>query len=162
MEFNLNFFLLQLGTFIVGMWLSSLIFLPYLKKWMQDRQKRIEDQLATAEKRQKESEALKADLEGKLKGLEQRSTEILQDARKEANQAKNDIVQSARKEAELFLADARTALENERKTALRTLQNEVGSLAVSIAEKIIRSSVDAKVHEKIVKESIQEMNAPKK
>ncbi len=44
MEFNLNVFLLQLATFVVGMWLSSKIFLPQLKGWMESRQKRIEDQ----------------------------------------------------------------------------------------------------------------------
>lgn len=99
MEFNVNFFVLQLVTFAIGIWLATLIFIPYLKNWMQSRQKRIEDQLNTAEKRQKESESLKADLERKLKDLEQRTTETLQEARKEAARMKDDIVHAARKEA---------------------------------------------------------------
>ncbi len=161
MEFNVTVFALQLATFLIGMWLSSIIFLPYLKGWMGDRQKRIEDQLATAEKRQKESEALKLELEKKLKELEQRTTEALQDARKEAGRMKEEIVQNSRKEAELILADARKAIESERKSVSQSLQQEMGVLAVAIAEKIIRSSVDAKVQDKIVKESIQEIQTRK-
>jgi F-type H+-transporting ATPase subunit b len=161
MEFNVTVFALQLATFLIGMWLSSIIFLPYLKGWMGDRQKRIEDQLATAEKRQKESEALKLELDKKLKELEQRTTEALQDARKEAGRMKEEIVQNSRKEAELILADARKAIESERKSVSQSLQQEMGVLAVAIAEKIIRSSVDAKVQDKIVKESIQEIQTRK-
>ncbi len=161
MEFNVNFFILQLVTFAIGIWLSTLIFIPYLKNWMKSRQKRIEDQLNNAEKRQKESEVLKADLERKLKDLEQKATETLQEARKEAGRMKDDIVQAARKEADLFLADARKTIENESQAVSRSLQKEVGTLAVAIAEKLIRSSIDAKVQEKIVQESIREINAQK-
>lgn len=161
MEFNLSVFLLQLATFLVGMYLSSKIFLPQLKEWMESRQKRIEEQIATADKRQAEAANLKTDFEKKVKELEQGTAEILQRSRKEASQARDEAVQSARKEAELILADARKAIESERQAVTQALQKEVGLLAVEIAEKIIRSSVDAKVQEKIVKESIQELGARK-
>jgi F-type H+-transporting ATPase subunit b len=161
MEFNVNFFLLQLVTFAIGLWLSWLIFIPYLKNWMQSRQKRIEDQLANAEKRQKESEALKADFDKKVKELEQSTAEILQKTRQEAGRAKDETVQAARKEAELILTEARKAIESERQEVTQTLQKEVGALAVAIAEKIIRSSVDGKVQEKLIRESVRELGAKK-
>jgi F-type H+-transporting ATPase subunit b len=161
MEFNLSVFLLQLATFVVGMFLSALVFLPYLRGWMSDRQKRIEGQLATAEQRQKDAEKLQAELEQKMKDLEQKTTETLQTARREADRMKNEIVQAARKESELTLADARKVLESERKAASATLQKEIGALAVDIAEKIIRASVDGKVQDKIVQESLQGLNARK-
>lgn len=65
------------------------------------------------------------------------------------------------KKRDLFLADARRTIENESQAVSLALQKEVGSLAVSIAEKLIRSSVDAKVQDKIVQESIKEINAQK-
>ncbi len=161
MEFNVSVFLLQLATFIIGMFLSALVFLPYLRGWMADRQKRIEGQLATAEQRQKESEQIKADLEKKMKDLEQKTTETLQTARREADRMKEEIVQTARKESELTLADARKVIESERQAASATLQKEIGALAVSIAEKIIRASVDGKVQDKIVQENLQSLTSRK-
>ena len=159
MEFNLDVFLLNLATFLVGMWLASKIFLPYLKGWMFDRQKRIEDQLTNADKRQKESETLKAEFEKKVKELELNTAEILQKSRQEAVHHRDEVVQSARKEAELILADARKALENERQAVTHALQKEVGNLSVKIAEKILRSSVDPKIQEKLVQEGVQELGA---
>ncbi len=161
MEFNLTVFLLQLATFLVGMFVSTKIFLPQLKEWMESRQKRIEDQIASAEKSQAVAADLKAEFEKKVKELEQGTVEILQRSRKEAAQARDEAIQSARKEAELILSDARKAIESERHAVTQALQREVGLLAVEIAEKIIRSSVDAKVQEKIVKESIQELGSRK-
>jgi F-type H+-transporting ATPase subunit b len=161
MEFNLQVFVLQLATFIVGMWLSKIIFLPYLKGWMSERQKRIEDQLATAEKRQKDAEALKAEFEKKVKELEQNTADILQRTRQEAAKGRDEVVQTARKEAELILSDARKAIESERQEVTRALQKEVGVLAVAIAEKILRTSVDAKAQEKLVQEGVKELGARK-
>ena len=161
MEFNLTLFALQAVTFLIGMWLSSKIYLPYLNGWMQSRQKRIEDQLATAEKRQKESESLKADFDKKVKELEQNTLEILQKTRQEATKSRDEAIAAARKEAEMILADARKAIESERKQLTQTLQKEVGVLAVSIAEKIIRSSVDAKLQEKLINENVQELSLNK-
>jgi F-type H+-transporting ATPase subunit b len=161
MEFNVSVFLLQLATFIIGMFLSALVFLPYLRGWMADRQKRIEGQLATAEQRQKESEQIKADLEKKMRELEQKTTETLQTARREADRMKEEIVQTARKESELTLADARKVIESERQAASATLQKEIGALAVSIAEKIIRASVDSKVQDRIVQENLQSLTSRK-
>lgn len=161
MEFNLNVFILNLATFLVGMWLSSKIFLPYLKGWMSERQRRIEDQLATAEKRQKDAEVLKAEFENKVKQLEQNTAEILQRTRLEATKNREEVVQAARKEAELILLDARKAIESERQKVTQALQKEVGTLAVSIAEKILRSSVDPKAQEKLVQEGVKELGARK-
>jgi F-type H+-transporting ATPase subunit b len=161
MEFNVTLFTLQAITFLIGMWLSAKIFLPYLNGWMQSRQKRIEDQLADAEKRQKESESLKADFDKKVKEIEQNTADILQKTRQEATKSRDEAIQAARKEAELILADARKAIESERQQLTQDLQKEVGALAVAIAEKIIRSSIDAKVQEKLINESVKELSVGK-
>jgi F-type H+-transporting ATPase subunit b len=161
MEFNVTLFILQAVTFLIGMWLSAKIFLPYINGWMESRQKHIEDQLANAEKRQKESEALKADFDKKIKDLEHNTAEILQKTRQEAAKSRDEAIQAARKEGELILADARKAIESERQQITQDLQKEVGALAVAIAEKIIRSSVDAKVQEKLINESVKELSVRK-
>jgi F-type H+-transporting ATPase subunit b len=161
MEFNPTVFLLQLGTFLIGMWLSALIFLPYLKGWMRDRQKRIEEQIRTAENLQKDAENLKADFEAKAKSLEKTTTDTIQKARNEASKMREEITHNARKEAEQIISDARKAIESERQAVTQAIQKEMGTLAVTIAEKIIRSSVDAKVQEKIVQESLKELGTRK-
>ena len=161
MDTNLYVFLLQWATFLLGMVLSAFIFLPYLKGWMKDRQKRIEDQIKTAENLQKDAENIKADFEAKAKSLEKTTVETIQRARDEASKLREEINHNARKEAELIISDARKAIESERQAVTQAVQKEMGTLAVSIAEKIIRASVDSKIQEKIVQESLKELGSHK-
>jgi len=161
MEFHSDVFFLSLATFLIGMWLCSLIFLPQLKAWMDQRQKGVEDQLATAEKRHKEAESLKGEFEAKVKALEGQTVETLRQARQDASKMKDEIVQASRKEAEMILSEARKALENERREVTQALQKQVGQMALEIAQKVVRSSVDAKAQEKLVAENIKELEARK-
>ena len=96
-----------------------------------------------------------------MKELEQNTLEILQKTRQEATKSRDEAIQAARKEAELIMADARKAIESERQQLTQDLQKEVGALAVSIAEKIIRSSIDTKVQEKLISENVKELNVSK-
>ena len=161
MEFNLNVFLLEWATFLIGMWLSSIIFLPYLKNWMSSRQKRIEEQITRAETLQEEAVKLKESLEWKLKDLDNNTADIIRAARNEAETIKEEIVQSSRREAKRILEEARQALESERKELSQSLQNEVAGLSVAIAEKIMKSAMDEKVQAKLVQESLKELEPSK-
>ena len=161
MEFSVNVFVLQTITFLIGMAISSVIFLPLLKGWMKSRQKRIQDQLDAAEARQKESEALRAELDRKMKDLDKNTSDILQKTRVEAAKQSEEMLQNSHKAAEQIISEARKAMDSERQAVVQSIQKEVGGLAVSIAEKILHSSVDAKAQEKLIQEGLKELNASK-
>jgi F-type H+-transporting ATPase subunit b len=159
MEFNLTYYVLEMITFVLGLTLAAFIYLPYLKGWMSNRQKRIETQLSTADQRQKEAEKLKADFEARARELEAKVSATLKEAQVEAQRTREEIVLAARKEAEKILFDTHAMIEAEKKGVVKEIQKEMGSLAVAIAEKIVRGSVDAKAQERIVAEAIKEMGA---
>lgn len=159
MEFNLNYFVLEMITFVIGLTLSAFIYLPYLKGWMSKRRDRIETQLADAEKRHREAEKLKSDFEARARELEAKVGATLKDAQVEAQKTREEIVLAARKEAEKIMFDAHAMIEAEKKSVAKEIQREMGTLAVAIAEKIVRGSVDAKAQERIVAEAIKDMGA---
>jgi F-type H+-transporting ATPase subunit b len=161
MEFQSNIFILQLITFGLGLVLSYFIYVPYLKGWMTDRRKNIESQIESAAKNQKEAEALRLDLERKMRELDEKTQSTLAQARAEADQQRTDMVNAARKESDRILEETRVSLEQEKKAALQAVRAEVGGLAVTIAEKILRSSVDAKAQQKLIDESLKELGAKK-
>jgi len=161
MEFEANIFILQLITFGLGLLLAYFIYVPYLRGWMTDRRKSIEGQIEQAAKNQKDAEALKLDLERKMRELDEKTQQTLAQARTEADKARNEMVAAARQEADRILTDARVALEQEKQSALQAVRKEVGGLAVSIAEKILRSSVDAKAQQKLIDESLKDLSANK-
>lgn len=162
MEFDLKVFALQLATFAFGLFLSAKLFLPYLRGWMEKRKQYIEEQIQSAETFQREAERMRMELDHKIKDLDLKTSEIIRSARNEAETIKEEIVQSSRREAGRILNEARLALQSEREELKQSLREEVVGLSVTMAQKIMRASVDPKIQARVVDESIQEMGSGKR
>ncbi|MGH7738784.1 MAG: F0F1 ATP synthase subunit B [bacterium] len=161
MEFDLKIFGLQLVTFLLGLVLSAKLFLPYLRGWMEKRRQYIEEQITSAETSQKEAERLRLELDQKIKELDRKTSTIIRAARNEAETIKEEIVQSSRREGSRILAEARLALQSEQEELKQSLREEVVQLSVTMAQKIMRGSVDPKVQARVVDESIGELGPDK-
>ncbi len=129
--------------------LSFLILLFLLRKFawrpiltaVNDREKSIEEALTQAQKAREEMAGLKADNERILKEARTERDQILKEAREIQNNMVEASREKAREEAKRILASARETIENEKKAALHELRNTVGSLAIRIAEKVLRSEL---------------------
>jgi F-type H+-transporting ATPase subunit b len=161
MEFHPTIFFLQLITFTLGLVLAYFVYMPYLKGWMTERRDRIAGQLEAAARAQKAAEDLKAEVDRRSREMDAQARNALAEARAEADRSKAEIVGTARREAEKLVADAREAMSQEREAVVREVRKEVGALSVAIAERILRSSVDAKAQQKLIDESLKELTAKK-
>ena len=67
---------------------------------------------------------------------------------KEALKTKNQIISDAKKEAqnetEKILSQAQETIQSEKRAALKELKNQVGSIAIDIAEKVINKELENK------------------
>lgn len=107
------------------------------------REKGIEDALASAENALKDMRELKSNNEKTL--AEARAArEILM---KEARDTKAAIIAEAKAksqvEADRIMASAREQITNEKNAAVAELKNQVATLSIEIAEKILRSELSS-------------------
>ena len=119
---------------------------PPIIQAMQDRQKRIADGLASAERGVREQELAKAKAAQMLKESKQQAAEIVAQAHKRANEIIEQSKQEARVEGDRQLAAAKAEIEQESHRAREALRGEVASLVVAGAGKVLRREVDAKAH----------------
>ena len=149
----------EIITFAILIWVVMKFVWPPLMNAIETRQKEIADGLAAAEQGRQE-----------LRAADARKDELLTDARAkaaqliaEAQKRKSEIIDSARGEADAenarILAQGQQALELERATMCRELQQRVGALAISGASQILTREVDAAAHNDIV-ESLKKSLAP--
>lgn len=143
--------------------ITFLILLFILKKFawkpilgaVNSREESIKDALAAAEAARREMENLQADNE-----------KILQEARnerelmmKEARDIKVKMVADAREEAkfttEKMILQAQEAIQSEKKAAVAELKNQVATLSLEIAEKVVKHELSNKdQQEKLVQEML--------
>jgi F-type H+-transporting ATPase subunit b len=109
-----------------------------------DREQSIREALASAEAAKKEMENLSADNERILKEARLEREAMLKEAREIKAQMIADAEGDAKSKADKLVANAREAIEIEKKAAIAELKNQVAELSVEIAEKVVRAELSDK------------------
>lgn len=123
---------------------------------MQTRQEKVESELAEAEKNRKEAEALLAQQREEMENVRREAKGILERAQQTADQQAEDVMAQARKEAERVMSEAQREIEREKELAIAQLRDQVGTLSVMIASKIIEKELDEAAQKTLVDEFIKE------
>lgn len=131
-------------TFIILLVLLRKFAWKPILKVVKDREKSIEDSLASAQQARKEMERLQSDNEKILKEARQERDKILKDAREIKEKLIADAKEEAQQQAEQQLESAREQIENQKMAAITELKNQVGEMSINIAEKILRQKLEDK------------------
>ena len=128
---------------IVFVILKKFAWKPILES-MNKREKGIADSLATAEKVRGEMSMLKSENEALLvKAREERALML-----KEAKETKEKIINEAKEQAKMetnkIIADAQSAINQQKMAAIIDLKNQVGNLVIEVSEKILRRELSNK------------------
>lgn len=137
-------------TFAVFVWFTMKFVWPLLMQAIEERQAKIADGLAAAEKGRHELELAEVRAKELLRERKQHAAEIVAHAQKRANEIIEEAKISARTESERILGSARTQISQDLQEARDKLQREVGQLAIAAAEQILMREVDAEAHQEIL------------
>lgn len=107
------------------------------------REESIENALASAEKAKEEMKALQSSNERILAEARSERDAMLKDAREIREKMIADAKNTASKEGERMLASARENIQNEKNAAISELKNQVATLSIEIAEKILKSELSS-------------------
>jgi F-type H+-transporting ATPase subunit b len=148
---NFNFSLIAQGLVFLAFIAFTIRFIwPPLLRAIEARQKTIADGLAAADQGRKSLESSSRQAEQAIVDARHRATEIVSQAEKRAAQMVDEARGAAKDEAGREKAAAKAEIEQERTRAREQLRDQVASLAVAGAEKILRREVDAKAHAQLL------------
>ena len=108
---------------------------------VEERNNSIEKALESAEIAKKEMEKLNNDNEQILKQAKREREEILKEAREISNKTITEAKEKANSEAEKILDSARDQIQNEKMKALVELKNQIATLSIEMAEKILKAEL---------------------
>ena len=148
---NLNATLFaQLVVFFILAWFTMQFVWPPIVKALDERAKKIEDGLAAAERGKHDLElATKRSTEALREGKE-KAAELIANAEKRGAQLIEEAKLTAKVEADRIVAGAKAEIEQEAVRAKEALREQVATLVVSGAEKILRREINAQAHADIL------------
>jgi F-type H+-transporting ATPase subunit b len=122
---------------------------------LKEREDAIENALLAAENAQEEIEKLKVYNDSVLKEAKAERDNILKAGRDAKDLIISEAKERATKEAEEIIAAAREAIQNEKMAAITELKNQVATLSIEIAEKIIKEQLaDDQKQKELIKNMI--------
>lgn len=141
----------QMITFAVLVWFIGRFLWGPLTRVLAERNKRIADGLAAAERGKQELELAGKRSAEVLREGKERASDIVGQAEKRALQIIEEAKIAAKAEGDRMIAGAKSEIAQEVSRAKEALRIQVSALAVAGAEKILRREVDTKAHADLLK-----------
>jgi F-type H+-transporting ATPase subunit b len=149
--------LIEIAVYMVNILLlvGVLAFLLYkpVKKFLNQRRGRIEDDLSSAKRQLEEAGQLKAKYENLLAGIGEEREEILSQANKRAVERSDELLFEARKEADAIHNRAVAELELERKNAFNDMKEQMIEISALMAGRFVKVSMDRETQDKYIDEA---------
>ena len=150
---NINFTLFaQAIVFAAFIWFTVRFVWPPLLRAMETRQKTVADGLSAGEQGRRSLETSSREAERTIQDARSRAADVLAQAEKRSAQMIDEARGAAKEAAGREKAAAKAEIDQERTRAREQLRDQVASLAVAGAEKILRREVDAKAHAQLLDE----------
>ncbi len=148
--------LTMIAVFALFLTASHFLFNP-VRDMLNKRQEKIRGELEEAAREQEDALNLRLQYEEKLKNIDKEAERILNEAHKKALENEKRIIAGAKEEAAGIIERAQIEAELEKKKAVDDVKREMVSIASLMAGKIVAASIDTKVQDTLIDETLKEI-----
>jgi F-type H+-transporting ATPase subunit b len=137
---NFTFFL-EIIVFLVILWFLGKKVVPRINALLEQRQEAIRQQFEDAKTAKESTEKTQQEYQEALAETRKEISRLREEANAEKAQIIEEARATARTEAEAVAEQERAKLATERQQVLMSLRNEIGELAFTLSEKIVRDTL---------------------
>ncbi len=128
-----------------------------ISKGLEEREGKIRADIEAAERARADAEKAQADYKAQIAGAENRVRDLIAQAQADGQQLATRIKMQAQEDAEEIKERANREIEQSRREAVEQIRAEAGTLAVAVAEKILRREVTVDDQQRLIEASLEEM-----
>lgn len=149
MDINATF-IGQIVVFLILLWFIGKFVVPPLSAAVGERQKKIADGLAAADRGQKDLDAARERAEAVIREARDRANQIVDQASRRSSEMVEQAKQAALQEGARLVESARQQIELDTTRAREELRRDVARLTVATASKLLGREIDAAKHADIL------------
>lgn len=152
-DWNMLFTLINILFFYFIM--KKVLFKP-IQKVIAKRQEIVDSEIEDARKTNALADEKLADYESRIANVDNEAKQIISDAKDTAKVEYDKIITRAEADAATIKAEAKKQMEAEAESSRRAAKEELATLALAAAEKVVGKSIDAKTDSDIFDEFLNE------
>lgn len=149
----------QIIGFAILMVILHRVFTTKIFGILDERRENIKREYDQLDADREAMDALRRDYERRLAGIEAEAREKIQAAVQEAQSLRDNLVADARQQAETIVTQGRNESERERQAAFIEMRQQIVSLAINAAGKVVGENLNDARHTKIVDDFIGTVGA---
>ena len=159
---NINATLIgQAIVFAVLIWFSVKFIWPPLTKAIEDRQKKIAEGLAAAERGQTELQSAHGEAQGIISAARDQAKKIVDQAHKREVEIVDEARSTALEEGKRIVDGSRQDAAQEKSRARDELRKDVASLAVAGASRLLQREIEPQAHADLIEQLAREIEGAK-
>lgn len=149
MNINLTLIIQMIVFLLLAFFTMSFIW-PPLMRAVEERQKKIAQGLAAADRGEQELQKARASADGILREARERAGQIIDQAQHRANDIMEQARSGAQQEGQRLVASAQQQIGLEASRARESLRREIGEIAVAAAAKLLEREIDPRAHQELI------------
>lgn len=153
--FNGGDILFTVAAFLVLMYLLKKVAWGPLMGIMIAREEQIANEMDNAEKSRIESNQYLEEQKELLKEARLEAQSMIENSKEHGEAQRKEIIEIARVEAERLKESARLEIEQQKEEAVTALREQVASLSVMIASKVIEKELNEEDQQKLINDYVQ-------
>ena len=147
-------FIAQICNLFIQMLLIKKFLFKPVREILAKRQAKADADIREAEEAKTEAAAIKAEYEQNMLEAKEKANELLAAAQKNAAAKSEEMLKDASSQAAAIKQKAEADIAQERRKAVNELKDEIGSMAMEIAGKVIEREISEKDHARLIDEYI--------
>ena len=146
-----------INFFVLVAILAKFAYKPLLKV-LEDRRNKIASDLDAAAQARETAVKLQGEYEAQLQNARSEAQAIIDKAVKQADKEAQAQLSAIREQIAREKQIAQAEIANEREAAIREMRNEVVTLSMAVAEKLLKKNLDADMNAKLVANCIDQLH----
>ncbi len=151
--------LMQTISFLVLYWVLKKFLFGPISHMVQSRNEEIAERLENAARDERAMEAIRAEYERRIAGIEDEARDRIQEAVAEATRIADEIKEEARREAAEIRDRSLLQIEREKEKALKELQDYIVDLSISAASRVVERTIDEEEHRRLIHRFIADLES---
>ncbi|MCC8101794.1 MAG: F0F1 ATP synthase subunit B [Clostridiales bacterium] len=147
-------FIAQICNLFIQMYLIKRFLFKPINNILEKRKAAADAEIQEATKAKEEAQAMKTEYEQNMLEAKTKANDILTNAQKTATVQSEEILREASAQAASIKAKAESDIAQEKRKEVNEIKDEIGSMAVEIAGKVIEREVSEEDHAKLIDEFI--------
>ena len=149
MNINLTL-IIQMIVFGLLVWVTMSRIWPPLMRAVEERQRKIAQGLAAADRGEQELQQARHGAEAILREARERAGQIIDQAQHRANDILEQARVNAQQEGDRLAAAAQQQIGLEAARARESLRREIGDFAIAAASKLLEREIDPGMHQELI------------